>query len=105
MIRQTFSKPYSYFIRSASNAKGRFSKGPSLEEFMFRKRLKVIYRDVLRLVYKSHEKEALLQYVQGEFRVGVEKDLNYRRYLLNQGINKINEMVTMMGIRTKKFTE
>lgn len=93
------------FVNSGSGIKkrSRFSNGPSLEEFMFRKRLKTIYRDVLRLIYKNHEKDGLLQYVQGEFRVGVEKDLNYRRYLLNQGINKINEMVTMMGIRSKKF--
>lgn len=89
---------------SARMGKSRFSNVLPLEEFLFRQRLKSIYRDVLRVVYKNHEKESLLQHVQAEFRINAkETDLNHRRYLLTLGLKQINEMATMMGLRTKEF--
>ncbi|KAK6457492.1 uncharacterized protein RJT20DRAFT_2048 [Scheffersomyces xylosifermentans] len=87
-----------------SKIKSRFANALPLEEFLFRQRVKGIYRDLLRIVYRSHEKQDLLRFVRDEFKInGTETDLNHRRYLLNLGLKRINEMITMLGIRSAEF--
>ncbi|KAG7662586.1 uncharacterized protein J8A68_003883 [[Candida] subhashii] len=96
------------FIRQLSTTsrllKGRtkLKHAVSLEEFLFRNRVKCIYRDLLRQVYKNHEKEALLGFIRDEFRANSQQtDLNYRKYLLSLGINKINHMSASMGMHVQ----
>ncbi|ODV76856.1 uncharacterized protein CANTADRAFT_32624, partial [Suhomyces tanzawaensis NRRL Y-17324] len=71
----------------------------SLQEFVFRQRIRLIYRDLARIVYRSHEKDELMRFVRDEFRMNsLETDINHRRYLLNLGISRINDMIRVMGI-------
>lgn len=63
-----------------------------------------MYRDVLRMIYKSHQKEGLLEYARGEFRVkgvgateGRDGDLGHRKYLLNVGIQRVGEMAATIS--------
>ena len=85
-------------------SKSRFAKALPLEEFLFRQRVKSIYRDLIRIVYRNHEKMDLMHYIRAEFKINeAETDLNHRRYLLNLGLKKINEMIYMMGIRSPEF--
>ncbi|KAK6461968.1 hypothetical protein DFJ63DRAFT_208147 [Scheffersomyces coipomensis] len=92
-------------LKQISIAKSKVRKNIlPLEEFVFRSRVKQIYRDVLRLIYKSHEKRDLLEFTKAEFNINAnETDLNHRKYLLHLGIRRINEMVTMLGIKTPEF--
>lgn len=76
----------------------------SLEEFLFRQRLLGVYRQLMRLIYKSHEKHDLIKFARDEFKINrEEKDLNHRKYLLALGINRINDMMKIMGINGKEF--
>lgn len=76
----------------------------SLEEFLFRQRLLGVYRQLMRVVYKSHEKQDLVKFARDEFKMNKEeKDLNHRKYLLTLGINRINDMMKIMGINAKEL--
>lgn len=72
----------------------------SLEEFMFRAKVKSTYRNLVRIIYKSHEREELLRYAKHEFELNEKmSDLSQRRYLLNDGVNKINQALAMMNLQ------
>lgn len=74
----------------------------SLEEFMFRQRVLQTYRNLMRIIYKHHEKQDLLKYAKEEFRINREqKELNHRKYLLHIGLNRINDMAKVFGINAK----
>lgn len=76
----------------------------SLEEFLFRQRLLSIYRSLIRLIYTTHEKDDLIKFASAEFKINNrETDLNHRKYLLTLGVNRINEMIKMMGLKSKGF--
>lgn len=73
----------------------------SLEEFLFRLKVLKTYRDVMRVIYRHHERDELAKFVREEFKFSDrETDLNQRKYLLTLGINKINEMAKVFGIST-----
>lgn len=70
----------------------------SLEEFLFRQQIRSIYKQVVRVVYKHHEKFELMRFLRHEFKLSSDHDLTYRKYLLNQGIGRINDMAAVMGV-------
>lgn len=70
----------------------------SLEEFLFRQQVKSVYRQITRSVYKHHERQGLMNYLREEFKMNQSQDLNYRKYLLSQGIAKANDMANIMGV-------
>lgn len=75
--------------------------GPTLplDEFLFRQQVKHTYRQILRLIYGHHERDDLLAFIRPEFRI--EGDLTYRKYLLNQGIQRAKDMAQVMAIPLK----
>lgn len=88
------------FVRYSS----RLAKKPflSLEEFLFRQRVLQTYRNLMRIIYKHHEKQDLLKFAKEEFNINrEEKELNHRKYLLHIGLNRINDMARSFGINAK----
>lgn len=82
-----------------------FDKALSLEEFMFRTKVKSTYRKLIRIIYRTHEREELLRYAKHEFTMSKQvSDLSQRRYLLNDGVNKINQMLAMMNLQGSKIS-
>lgn len=74
----------------------------SLEEFVFRQKVLQTYRHVMRIIYKHHEKNDLAKFAREEFKVNREEtNLNHRKYLLQIGLNRINDMATVFGINAK----
>lgn len=74
----------------------------SLEEFVFRLKVLLTYRQVMRIIYKHHEKDELAKFAREEFKMNQEaKELNHRKYLLTIGINRINDMAKVFGINTR----
>lgn len=66
----------------------------SLEEFVFRQKVLQTYRTLMRAVYKHHEKQGLAEFAKQEFKAtsaGVQ--LSLRKYLLEDGIRRINSMI------------
>lgn len=101
------ARPYATTIVPFMRAH-RLKSVPSLEEFLFRQQVRSVYRDLVRTVYKSHERKDLMDYVRGEFRVHNNNTglIIARKYLLNNGINQINQMLPQAGlISTKKFAK
>lgn len=75
----------------------------SLNEFLYRAQVRKVYRDLVRAVYKTHEKEDLMGYARHEFRIhDKETDLKKRRYLLNDGVKKISKFMLLIGILSSK---
>lgn len=75
----------------------------SLHEFLYRAQVRKVYRDLVRAIYKTHEKEDLMGYARHEFRIhDKETDLQKRRYLLNDGINKISKFMSLIGMLSLK---
>ena len=75
----------------------------SLEEFLFRSRAISIYRELCREIYKTHERQDLMRFLRDEFKVNSKQsDLQYRKYLLSQALNTINQMTASLGITIKK---
>lgn len=70
-----------------------------MDEFLFRQQVKHTYRQMLRLVYGHHERADLLAFIRSEFRI--DGDLTYRKYLLNQGIERAKDMAGVMQILLK----
>lgn len=65
---------------------------------MFRKQVRGVYRDLVRMIYKSYERVDLMAHARHEFRVHAgETELAQRKYLLNNGIGQINQMLPMIG--------
>lgn len=79
-------------------AKSRLGATISLDEFLFRQQVKHIYRRIMRVAYNHHEKDELIRFIRPEFKVANTSDLAYRKYLLSQGVIRINDMATIMGI-------
>lgn len=74
----------------------------SLEEFVFRQKVLLTYRQVMRIIYKHHEKEELASFARHEFNINREqKELTHRKYLLHTGIGRINDMAKMFGPNTR----
>ncbi|OBA22264.1 hypothetical protein METBIDRAFT_40322 [Metschnikowia bicuspidata var. bicuspidata NRRL YB-4993] len=74
----------------------------SLEEFIFRQNVLSTYRSLMRIIYKHHERAGLAQYAREEFRMNAkETELTTRKYLLQTGIAKVNDMANVMGINAK----
>lgn len=74
----------------------------SLEEFIFRQNVLSTYRSVMRIIYKHHERAGLAQFAREEFRMNSkETELTTRKYLLQTGISKINDMANVFGIKAK----
>ena len=75
----------------------------SLEEFLFRSRAISIYRELCREIYKTHERQDLMRFLRDEFKVNSKQsDLQYRKYLLSQALNTINQMTASLGITIQK---
>lgn len=55
----------------------------------------------MRVVYKHHEKNDLAQYAREEFRLNADADLNHRKYLLQIGLGRINDMAQVFGISAR----
>lgn len=71
----------------------------SLEEFLFRKQVLKTYKEAMRVIYKHHEREELARFVRDEFKLNEgEKSLSHRRYLLQTGISRMNDMTKLLGI-------
>lgn len=89
---------------STSRALRRAEKVLLLEEFLFRQRIIGIYRELFRVIYKSHEKVDLARFVRDEFKMNLkETDLGHRKYLLSIGVSRINEMSKIMGLKIREF--
>lgn len=68
-----------------------------LDEFMFRRKLASVYRDLARTIYRTHERADLMQHVRAEFRANdALTDLTYRKYLLDRGIRQIEQMAPLL---------
>lgn len=75
---------------------------PSLEEFLFRQRVRHTYRSLVRLIYKHHEKQELLAFARQEFKMNQgEKELSHRKYLLLLGESRMQDFAKMYGIGVK----
>lgn len=86
----------SYGTKSIKNAL-------SLEEFLFRSRVRSTYRELARQIYKTHERQDLMSFLRDEFQVNSNQtDLQYRKYLLSQALTKINQMSASLGITLKR---
>lgn len=63
-----------------------------------------IYRQLLRILVKTHERDDLIKFAREEFKINnKETDLNHRKYLLNLGLQRINDMMRVMGIKGPEF--
>lgn len=77
----------------------RLNHALSLNEFLFKQRLLTIYRHLMRIIYKSHEKTELAAFAKHEFALNANvTDLDHRKYLLNTGVTRINQMLPVMGV-------
>lgn len=66
---------------------------------MFRQQVLSTYRSVMRLIYKHHERVDLARFARDEFRVNSKvTELSTRRYLLQTGIKRIEDMSRLLGI-------
>lgn len=72
-----------------------------LEEFVFRQKVLQTYRAVMRVIYKHHEKADLAQFARDEFRLNANAELNHRKYLLQLGLGRINDMAKVFGISAR----
>lgn len=100
-----FVRPFSSSTQLCSRKLRNFDKALSLEEFMFRAKVKSTYRKLVRIIYRTHEREELLRYAKIEFTMNNQvSDLSQRRYLLNDGVNKINQMLAMMNLQGSKLS-
>lgn len=100
-----FARPLSSGIRLYSRKLRSFDNALSLEEFMFRSKVKSTYRKLVRIIYRTHEREELLRYAKHEFTMNNQvSDLSQRRYLLNDGVNKINQTLAMMNLQGSKLS-
>lgn len=71
----------------------------SLEEFMFRTSVRSTYREFLRKISKSHEKDDLRKFVREEFRAGNHvSDLAQRKYMLHEGKKRMDQFLKMIGL-------
>jgi len=105
MAKVIFSRPLSSGIQLYSRKLRNFDNALSLEEFMFRAKVKSTYRKLVRIIYRTHEKEELLRYAKHEFTMNNQvSDLSQRRYLLNDGVNKINQTLAMMNLQGSKLS-
>ena len=97
--------PYAMAVRFLQTIRNHSLNGKkvlSLEEFMFRRNVLSTYRSVMRMIYKHHERVGLAQFAREEFRMNSkETELTTRKYLLQTGISKINDMVSVFGINAK----
>lgn len=74
----------------------------SLEEFVFRQKVLLTYRSIMRIIYKHHERADLAKYARDEFRVNAkETELAHRKYLLHTGIRTVNDMAQVFGINAR----
>lgn len=70
----------------------------SLEEFLFRQQVLSTYRSLMRAIYKHHEKVDLANFAKQEFTIdSAGMELSQRKYMLSEGIRRINMMATPMG--------
>lgn len=73
-----------------------------LDEFLFRQRVLHTYRAIMRMAYKHHERKGLVEHARSEFRLNAhESALVTRKYLLQSGILKVNDMANVLGLRIK----
>lgn len=72
-----------------------------LEEFIFRQKVLQTYKAVMRVIYKHHEKTDLAQFARDEFRMNADAELNHRKYLLQIGLGRINDMAKVFGISAR----
>ncbi|CAK9438717.1 uncharacterized protein LODBEIA_P29410 [Lodderomyces beijingensis] len=87
---------------ATSTSRSALRNAPSLEEFMFQRKVKGIYRLVLRQIYKHHERDDLVRFIRDEFKTNsTQRDLQHRKYLLSQGINQINQMSASLGLNVR----
>lgn len=55
----------------------------------------------MRVIYKHHEKSDLAQFARDEFRLNASAELNHRKYLLQIGLGRINDMAKVFGISAR----
>lgn len=72
-----------------------------LEEFLFRLRVKKVYRDALRQIYASPQKDDLLTFLKHEWVKEPIPDKSQRQYMLSQGTKQIEQIAQSMNLAKK----
>ena len=73
-----------------------------LEEFLFRLQVLQMYRSLMTAIYKHHERADLARFAKQEFQLeSKEMDLTQRKYMLQEGIRRINSMAITMDWKFK----
>lgn len=103
----TFSRRISNsIVRNVLSQRDNAGKPLLLEDFVLRSKVITMYRDVVRIVYKTHEKADLMDYVRHEFKTsGIGSDISHKRYLYSTGMDRINQTLSMMGLLSEKFKQ
>ncbi|CAK7901735.1 hypothetical protein CAAN1_06S05468 [[Candida] anglica] len=71
----------------------------SLDEWLFRKEVFKLYRNVVRAAYKTHQRNELLAYAKAEFKQNNNaSELAQRKYLLNIGTKHFEDMSKSIGL-------
>ncbi|CAK7915367.1 hypothetical protein CAAN3_17S01442 [[Candida] anglica] len=71
----------------------------SLDEWLFRKEVFKLYRNVVRATYKTHQRNELLAYAKAEFKQNNNaSELAQRKYLLNIGTKHFEDMSKSIGL-------
>ncbi|KAI5953576.1 hypothetical protein KGF54_002948 [Candida jiufengensis] len=81
---------------------------PSLEEFIFNKKVKTTYKSILKQLYskfnqssQQQERNELVKFLKNEFKVDPTADLSHRKYLLSLGMNQIGSMASSLGLNIR----
>lgn len=86
-------------VRSLSTR--RFKDALPLEEFLFRQKVKKVYRDALRQIYASPQKDELLLFLKHEWVKNPIPDISQRQYMLSQGTKQIEQIAQTMNLAKK----
>lgn len=71
----------------------------SLDEFIFRKEVISLYRQIARTVYKTHQRKELMEFAKTEFASQRHvEDMQQRKYLVHQGKRQFETMAQSLGI-------
>lgn len=93
-------------VRNVSSRRDNTGTALLLEDFVLRSKVIAMYRDLVRIVYRTHEKAELMDYVRHEFKTsGIGSDISHKRYLYSTGMDRINQTLSVMGLLSDKFKQ
>ncbi|ODQ82079.1 hypothetical protein BABINDRAFT_59096 [Babjeviella inositovora NRRL Y-12698] len=82
---------------------------PSLDEFIFQKKVRKLYRRIVRTALKSPDRTTgreLIHFARDEFRHTKHvTDMDQRKYMLSMGMNQFRDVAKIMGLAVNDFTE